>query len=236
MHADHREVVRRDQLHRDVLGLAAAGEIDALAADDGHVREDVILRAPVEEVRIRDADDADARRRLVQDDELRRVAIRQRPEKRVVHDRKDRGVRAHAERKRARGDGREARRFAQRAERIPHVAQEIFGEAHAANVTALLLQLRDRADFERDAPLAPRPARGRRGCSARFCRRDESAARRRGPVPPVDGGTAREGGSADHSTSPPPIVVPSTSATAAVRRAQSCCCASSCRRPAAASS
>ena len=106
---------------QDALGFTIAGEVVTGAVIDADFFENVVLIAPVGEVRIRDRHLVQHRTTLVQKQQLLRVIVRQRPQ----HDRIDYAenccVRANAQRQRQYHHERQRRSLNQHSHAITHV-------------------------------------------------------------------------------------------------------------------
>jgi hypothetical protein len=86
----------------------------------------VVLLAPVAEVRVRDGHGRHLLAPLAEAHEPVRVFEGQRPQQHAVDDRKDRRVRADAQRERENGDRREAGLLEQHPKSVPNVLPERF--------------------------------------------------------------------------------------------------------------
>ena len=98
--AEQREEAVADEGPHDALGLGATGQVHALAPPCRHVRERVVLLAPVHELRPGGGGLRPARRARPQHDEPVRLGVGQRAKQDRVHDREHGGGAADAE-----GDG-----------------------------------------------------------------------------------------------------------------------------------
>ena len=112
----------------------------------------MVLRAPIEEVEIGDADGADTGMGFVEHNEAGGIGVGQRAQQRVVDNGENRGVRADGQRERDKCHAGEAGILAERSESVAEVLAEGFESPNAARFTALFLDLAGAAEVEADAP------------------------------------------------------------------------------------
>src|SRR5580698_9142819 len=109
------------------------------------------LRAPVQEIRIRNADYPNLGRGLMQDDEAGRIVIRQRAQQDAVNDRKYRRVRTDAEREGEQGNGGEGWGLAQHAQPVANILEQSFHHVYSSGLPALFLHLIESAEIDAGA-------------------------------------------------------------------------------------
>jgi hypothetical protein len=114
-----------------------------------HVAKNAILRAQLDEVRIRPTRSSDAflRFRLKHIEELIRVRIGKRFQEHCVNDAENSRVRANAECKREHSDGGEGGGLAQGAEAIAEVAEEIVEVSFPPGVADFFFDAFEAAEF-----------------------------------------------------------------------------------------
>ena len=122
------EHVGGDRCALQVRGLCGAGERKAGVNVRSHILENVILRAPVGEIRIgnRATHGVDSRIRGGHTHQLARVTEGQWTQKLRVNHRENRGVRAYTQSQSKNRDGREAGILRQHANAIANVLQQRF--------------------------------------------------------------------------------------------------------------
>ena len=167
LHAEQREVARRDDEQADTLRGRETGEIVVVEPR----RRDVLEDARALEIlpfrrRHADALRADAQEVVLDPHQLLGMGIRQRMEQCRVDDAEDRRGRSDAQRDSENRDRRKCWRLAQHAEREAHVLQQAF-QPHPAT-TPLVAR-----DLEHKSRVAELAARVRRGIRGRFTARDE---------------------------------------------------------------
>ncbi len=147
-HAQQRKVRRRDEFSVDALGLLGPDHRHALAVEGGDVLEALRSRAPIDVVRIRGPPAFHSRAHDIapQFHERGRILVRERPLADRVDEAEDGRVRADADRERQHRDDREARRFAERPQRVAHILRQRLERRERPHVAALLLQIRHVAE------------------------------------------------------------------------------------------
>src|SRR5258705_8378304 len=123
--AEHREDVRRGADARHVHRRVDARERVAQLAERGEGWNRARLRFPVDEGQRRDEIGVAVRVLLGQDNEPRRIAVRQVFQEDGLDDAEDRRVRADPEHQREDGDRRKGRLPAERPERVPNITQHV---------------------------------------------------------------------------------------------------------------
>jgi len=111
-HAEQGEEIRLRGEGDDMVRLAPAAQVPvSLPAKQRHVLEGAVLGLPVDEIGTGKGILSRCRFRLIQAEQLFRVAIRQRPQKDGFDDAEDRGIGTDSDRQRGSGDDCEARRL-----------------------------------------------------------------------------------------------------------------------------
>ncbi len=128
-YAESGEDARRHVLTRHLLGFAASGEVEVIAAVDAHIGEGTASAAPIEVIRIGDRGLAELRCGLEDIQQLVGIGIRKRPQQYAVYHAENGCIRPDAERQGQHRNGGEAGTLPQRPESVAKVLPEAGQEA-----------------------------------------------------------------------------------------------------------
>src|SRR5215470_11763226 len=148
-HAHHGQKIRRDNIGGYVFRLAhtRTRKIETRFLDIRHLRKRPVLCSPVQKIWIGSADVTNPWRRFIQDNELRRILVRQRLQENTINCRKYRAVSTDAQGEGKDGDNGEAGRLAQHAKGEANVLCQRLEPYDTPNLARLLLHPRDVAKF-----------------------------------------------------------------------------------------
>jgi hypothetical protein len=117
--------------------------------ETGHLRERVRLRSIIEQIRIgKSPQETDILKLLSHDNKARRVFHGKRTQSERIHNAKNRGVSADAERKSQHDYKSESRILAERSEGVTQILQERVEEIYAACLTAFFFGAVDSTEFQ----------------------------------------------------------------------------------------
>src|SRR5437667_8981376 len=153
LHAQHAEIISRDVTNGNTTCAGTGAQSSKIYVETGHLLEGVRLRAIIEQIRIGKSPQETAVLKLLShDNKAGRVSYRKWTQSERIHNAKNRGVSADAERKSQHGYKSEFRILAEGSEGVAQILQERVDVVYAACFAAFSFGTVDSAEFQTRTP------------------------------------------------------------------------------------
>src|SRR6267154_6827382 len=153
LHAEHAEVIPRDVANGNAMCPRTGAQSCKIYGETGHLREGVRARTIIEQISIRKKSQETAVLRLLSHDhKAGRVSYRKGTQSERIHNAKNGGVSADAERKSQYNYKSKSGVLAQRSEGVTQILQERVEDVDAACFAAFFFGAVDPAEFQTGSP------------------------------------------------------------------------------------